>query len=209
VTTRQRLLAAVPVVLEREGIAGTSARVLATEAGVNQALVFYHFDSVDGLLAEAAREISRGRAEVYTRRLAPVDTFTGLATEARRLHHEERAAGNLTVLTQLLAGSRSHPRLAPVLRDNFALLTRPVEDTLRRLLARSPLEGTLDPTQLARGIGGGFLGLQLLDGVVTDVDDGPLAALDALAAIVDVVMQAGTLETNLIRRKLKTLDAPR
>ena len=204
--TRDRLLEAVPVVLAREGIAGTSARVLAAEAGVNQALIFYHYGSVDGLLAEAARTISKSRAEVYTARLADVESFAGLAAEARRLHHEEKAAGNLAVLTQLLAGSRTHPALAPALRDNFELLAGPVETTLRRLLAGSPLDGLLDPGDLARGIAAGFLGLQLLDGTVTDVDAGPFAALDTLAAIVDLTLQAGTIQTSLIRRKINTID---
>ena len=205
-STRDRLLEAVPTVLAREGIAGTSARVLAAEAGVNQALIFYHYDSVDGLLAEAARTISESRAEVYADRLAGVDSFAGLAAEARRLHHEEQAAGNLAVLTQLLAGSRTRPELAPALRDNFELLAGPVEATLRHLLADSPLDGQLDPGDLARGIAAGFLGLQLLDGTVTDVEAGPFSALDTLAAIVDLALQAGTIQTSLIRRKINTID---
>lgn len=204
--TRDRLLEAVPAVLAREGIAGTSARVLAAEAGANQALIFYHYGSVDGLLAEAARAISAARAQVYAARLADVDSFAGLAAEARRLHHEEQAAGNLAVLTQLLAGSRTRPELAPALRDNFELLAGPVETTLRRLLADSPLDGLLDPGDLARGIAAGFLGLQLLDGTVTDVEAGPFAALDTLAAIVDLALQAGTIQTSLIRRKIDTID---
>lgn len=204
--TRDRLLEAVPAVLAREGIAGTSARVLAAEAGVNQALIFYHYGSVDGLLAEAARTISAARAQVYAARLADVDSFAGLAAQARRLHHEEQATGNLAVLTQLLAGSRTRPELAPALRDNFELLAGPVETTLRRLLADSPLDGLLDPGDLARGIAAGFLGLQLLDGTVTDVEAGPFAALDTLAAIVDLALQAGTIQTSLIHRKINTID---
>ena len=204
--TRDRLLEAVPVVLAREGIAGTSARVLAAEADVNQALIFYHYGSVDGLLAEAARTISRARAEVYADRLAGIESFADLAAQARRLHHEEQAAGNLAVLTQLLAGSRTHPGLAPALRDNFELLATPVETTLRRLLHGSPLDGLLDPADLARGIAAGFLGLQLLDGTVTDVEAGPFTALDTLAAVVDLTLQAGTIQTSLIRRKINTID---
>jgi AcrR family transcriptional regulator len=202
-STKTRLLDAALTVVAREGIAGTSARVIATEAEVNQALIFYHYGSVDSLLAAAAQDVSRRRAEVYDARLAPVRTFTELAAEARSLHHEEREAGHVAVLSQLLAGSRTHPALAPALRDNFALLSAPVEATLRRLLADGPLEGAIDPVDLARSVAGGFLGLQLLDGIVTDLEAGHFDALDALASLVDLALQAGPLETSLLRRRLR------
>ena len=202
-TTRERLLASALAVLASEGIAGTSARVIAAHADVNQALVFYHYGSVDELLAEASRTVTRQRAQVYTDRLAMIDTFTDLAIEARALHREERAAGHLLVLTQLLAGARTRPPLAVALQDNFALLVAPVETALQRMLAGSVLEEVVAPAQLARSIAGGFLGLQLLDGVVTQVESDPFDTLDALAAVVDLALDAGVLETSLLRRKLR------
>ena len=201
--TRDRLLVAAREALAADGIAGVSARGIATRAEVNQALVFYHYGSVDELLAEAARDVSRRRAAVYRDRLGAVTSFTTLAETARALHHEEVAAGNLAVLVQLLAGARGRPGLAEVLRENFDLLAGPVEATIRRLVAGSPLEDVVDPTDLASGIASGFLGLQLLDGVVTDVEAGPFEALDALAAVVDLALEAGTLEAALLRRKLR------
>jgi len=201
--TRDRLLVAAREALAADGIAGVSARGIATRAEVNQALVFYHYGSVDELLAEAARDVSRRRAAVYRDRLDSVTSFTSLAETARALHQEEVAAGNLAVLVQLLAGARGRPGLAEVLRENFDLLAGPVEATIRRLVAGSPLEDVVDPTDLASGIASGFLGLQLLDGVVTDVEAGPFEALDALAAVVDLALEAGTLEAALLRRKLR------
>ena len=201
--TRQRLLQAALEVLAREGIAGASARTIATRADVNQALVFYHYGSVDDLLAAAARSVSRQRADHYARQLDGVDTFTALATQARRLHAEERTNGNLAVLVQLLAGAPQRPALGPALRENFDLLAAPVEVTIRRLLDGSPLDGVVDAADLASGVAGAFLGLQLLDGVVTDVDAGPFAALDALAGVVDLALEAGTIEKAVLRRRLR------
>ncbi|MFA9432997.1 TetR/AcrR family transcriptional regulator [Egicoccus sp. AB-alg2] len=201
--TRDRLLVAAREALAADGIAGVSARTIATRAAVNQALVFYHYGSVDELLAEAARDVSRRRAAVYRERLGEVRSFTALAETARELHREEVAAGNLAVVVQLLAGARGRPALAEVLRENFDLLATPVETTIRRLLAGSPLEGVIDAGHLARGVAGGFLGLQLLDGVVADVEAGPFDALDALAAVVDLALEAGAVESALLRRKLR------
>ncbi len=51
--TRTKLLEGALRTLAEQGIAKTSARSVAAAAGVNQALVFYHFGSVDELLAAA------------------------------------------------------------------------------------------------------------------------------------------------------------
>lgn len=202
-TTRDRLRDAALVVLARDGISGASARTIATQADANQALVFYHYGSVDELLAEASRHVTRHRAETYAARLGETTSFRALAEQARRLHHEEREAGNLAILRQLLAAAQTRPQLRPALHDNFALLAATVEETLRRLLADSAIEDVVDPRELARSVAGGFLGLQLLDEVITDVTAEPFAGLELLADLVDHVLTAGTLETTLLRRRLR------
>lgn len=201
--TKDRLVAAALTVVARDGISGASARVIAAEAGVNQALIFYHFNSVEGLLAQASRDVTRRRADRYAQRLATVASFTELAAVARELHDEERRSGDLVVLTQLLAGARTRPTITAALRDNFELLVAPVEQTLARMVAGTVLEEVLVIPELARSIAGGFLGLELLDGIVADVAEGPFAALDAIAGLVDLALQAGVIETALLRRRLR------
>ena len=61
-TTKTKLLEGALRVLTDQGIAKTSARTIAAEAGVNQALVFYHFGSVDELLAGAQTHTTLGPA---------------------------------------------------------------------------------------------------------------------------------------------------
>lgn len=51
--TRERLLAAAHAVLARDGWAGASSRAIADEAGVNLALINYHFGSKSALLLGA------------------------------------------------------------------------------------------------------------------------------------------------------------
>lgn len=52
--TRDRLLAATETLVVREGVLALSVRRIAGEAGVNTALIRYHFGDVDGLLRELA-----------------------------------------------------------------------------------------------------------------------------------------------------------
>lgn len=204
--TKARLIQASLDVLAEEGIAGASARVIARRAEVNQALIFYHYGSVDGLLVEASRQVSRRRADVYAARLMAVGSFTELARVARELHAEEQASGILTVLAQMLAGARTRPDLGPALRENFTFFTEEVRRTIDRLLSATALEGLLDPAELAQTISAGFIGLELLDAVTDLDDDGLFEALDSLARLVDTVLEAGLLERSVLRRKLRTSE---
>src|SRR5262245_37410043 len=109
--TRQRLLDGAFAALRQHGVAGVSARTIAAAAGVNQALVFYHFGSVDELLAAACDAATRARVAVYAKELERVRSLRDLLDVGRRLHEEERRLGNVTVLAQLLAGAQSDARL--------------------------------------------------------------------------------------------------
>ena len=190
-------------VLAEAGVAGLSARAVGARAGVNPALIYYHFDSLDDLLARAAREVTEARAAAYADRLAGVADLQALSRAARDLHAEERRNGNLAMLAQLLAGSRTHPDLVPVLEANFDLLAGSVAATIDRLLAGTALDDLLDSRQLARTVSAGFIGVELLDTVTSD--DGALFdTLDSLAAIVDAVLTAGTIPTAIIRRRLSS-----
>jgi AcrR family transcriptional regulator len=58
VTTRDKILAAAAAILAEDGIIGISTRRVADRAGVNQALVHYHFGSIENLLLEVLRGTS-------------------------------------------------------------------------------------------------------------------------------------------------------
>lgn len=53
-STPDRLLAAAEMLVVREGVRALTVRRIATEAGVNSALLRYHFGDTDGLLQELA-----------------------------------------------------------------------------------------------------------------------------------------------------------
>src|ERR1700753_396257 len=96
--TKQRLLRGALAAVREHGIAGVSARVIAAAGGVNQALVFYHFGSVDELLAAACAAATGDRVEVWRTELAGVTSLRELLALGRRLHAAERKLGNVSVL---------------------------------------------------------------------------------------------------------------
>lgn len=202
--TRQKLKAAAVRTLAEEGIAGTSARRIAKVAGVNQALVFYHFGSVDDLLIQACREIAHERATVYRDRFAAVTTLAGLVAAARQLLAEEHRLGNITVLAQLLAGAQTRPRLGPPVRANLDLLTMEVRAVLTRILNSTVLAGLIDEGDLAQILSALFIGIEVLD--VLGGEDlrstQQFETLEQIARLATHALTPGVLPARVVRRSL-------
>ncbi|MEV0623191.1 TetR family transcriptional regulator [Nonomuraea sp. NPDC050404] len=207
--TRTKLLDAALDTLRRHGIAGASARTIAATAGVNQALVFYHFGSVDQLLAAACEHGSTRRVAHYRDRFAAVTTLRELLDLGRALHAEEREQGNVAALAQLLAGSQTDPKLAPAVMTGLNLWIAEVEQALGRVLASSPLAEFVDVTGLAKATAAAFVGLELYEGVDADGSAQALDALEELAVLVTALEDMGPMVRRAVRARLTRSIGPR
>jgi len=206
--TRTRLLDGALETLRTKGIAGVSARTIASAAGVNQALVFYHFGSVDDLLAAACTYGAQQRLATYAGRLDAVRSLPELLVVGLELHQQERAEGNVTVLAQMLAGAQSEPRLAPATAQALELWIAAIETVLRRVVAESPLGAILDVGGLARSIAAAFIGFELYEGVDPAGAGEAMAAIAQLGVLIDVVDDLGPAARRVVRAKLRRM-APR
>lgn len=201
--TRDRLLTGALSCLAEQGIAKTSARTIATAAGVNQALVFYHFGSVDALLAAACRHGAELRVARYRERLAKVTSLAELLDLGRTLHAEEHVGGNVAVLAQLLAGAQADPKLAPATAAGLGLWIDEVEQVLVRVLAGTPLAEHVDPAGLARAVAASFVGLELYEGVDPEGSARALAALERLVALAAVLEDQNPVVRRAVRAALR------
>lgn len=201
--TKTKLLDGALRTLTEHGIAGTSARTIAAAAGVNQALVFYHYGSVDELLAAACRHGAEQRVALYRDRLAEVNDLSELLALARDLHTAEKAAGHLNVLGQLLAGAQTQPTLATATVAGLSLWTEELEHVLARVMADSPLSEFVDTRGLAKAIAAGFVGLELYEGVDPEGSEHALAALEDLAALAGVLDELGPMLQRAVRARLR------
>jgi len=163
--TKQRLRQGALEALRDNGIAGVSARTIATAAGVNQALVFYHYGSVNELLSAACQETTRARVQAWSADLAAVGSLRELLALGQRLHAKERALGHVSVLAQLLAGAQSDARLAEPTAHALGLWTDQIESVLVRTLTGSHFAEVADIPGLARAISAAFVGLELYEGI--------------------------------------------
>jgi len=206
--TRARLLEGALETLRTKGIAGASARYIAAAARGNQALVFYHFGSVDELLAAAVRHGAQQRVATYRERLGAVTSLRDLLDLGRSLHADERAAGNLAVLAQMLAGAQTDARLGPATAAGLGLWVAEIETVLDRILASGPLAEFVDLGGLARAIAAAFVGLELYEGVDTVGADLAMGALEQLATLTTMLEDVGPAVGKTINRRARKA-APR
>lgn len=203
--TRERLLDATVELLAGPGITGVSARAVASVAQVNQALVFYHFDSVAELVREATRLTTQREIDRYHPALAGAASLTELLAVGRRLHAEESARGAVRVMAQLLAAGQSDPEHARTARACLGLWFDEVARAVDRLLAGSPIRELVNVDDLARAIAAGFIGLELYEGVDPEGAESALDSLAALGVLIDVLDDLGPLERKLLVKRLAGL----
>jgi AcrR family transcriptional regulator len=209
--TRAALLNAALQTIGERGFAGASARHIATAAGQNQALVFYHFGTVNDLIAEACRTSTEQRVALYREQFDQATTFAELLAVGHQVHVTEHAEGNVAVLAQLLAGARGNEVVGAAVADALNLWVVEVEKTLRRVLADSPLLPLVDLGGLARAISAGFVGIELLEGVDADGATRALGSLEQLAILTETLLaeldNLGPVTSRLVKRKLKPLTS--
>ncbi|MEU4625757.1 TetR/AcrR family transcriptional regulator [Actinoplanes sp. NPDC023801] len=190
--------------LREHGVTGVSARTIAAAAGVNQALVFYHYGSVDELLGTACLDATRQRVNLYASRFAAVGSLGELLQIGRELHAAELAAGNVSVLAQMLAAAQSGDRLAGPVAASLQLWIDEIEVALARIMRGSPVAEVADLPGLARAVAAAFVGLELYEGVDAEGAASALAALDQLAVLVEVVDDLGPLARRALRARIRS-----
>jgi AcrR family transcriptional regulator len=194
--TRARILDAALQALRDEGIAGISARSIARHGGFNQALIFYHFGSVEGLLVAVARSESERRSALYAPALAEVSSLPELVAVARRLHDEEFQAGTVAALTQMLAGAVGSEDLSRGIAESLRPWTDLVGETIDRLLGDTPFGDLLPHDDLTSGVAALFLGIELLTGLDPDLAGGSLfTTMETVATLIDGLLRAASPAT--------------
>lgn len=189
--TRARLVEAALATLREEGFARATSRTIARRAGVNQALVFYHFGSLDGLRLAALDATSAARLARYRDAFAGVESPGRLVELAAEIYREDRESGHMTVVAQMVAGSLTRPDLATAMLERMEPWVELAEEVVGR--ASSSLGSDAVPVrELAYAIATFYLGVNLL----THLDEGEradavFARLEELAPRLQSLLAAG------------------
>ncbi len=179
--TRDRIIDAALRTVKEEGLVRTSVRVIARTGGFNQALVFYHFGSVEELLLAALERANDRRMDRFRERLEAVDSLVGLVAVALELHTADNAEDcDHSALSAIVAGWSANSEVGPRILEILHPWDELVSAALRRSLAGTPFGRVIPTDDMAHAISALFLGIELLNRL--DGDDRRTSALFASLA---------------------------
>jgi len=183
-----RIIESAAELFAERGYQGTSIEAIADRAGVSRSLIFFHFDSKNGLLSAVVAEVcSRwlGAIIAAAAGMVGLDALTeALRTRGRILREEPQVARLVTVLmAEALALA---PDLAPTFAGLIEALTEQVSTWVEEATACGQLDLALEAPAVARFIVAALEGATQLWALEPDRYD--VAAADAtLLAVINVL----------------------
>ncbi|MBW3590487.1 MAG: TetR/AcrR family transcriptional regulator [Actinobacteria bacterium] len=167
-STKERIVEAAFQTLKEEGFAGTSARAIARRGGFNQALIFYHFGTLNELVLATLDKTSADRMGRYRDSIGRAITVDEKIQTATRLYREDLESGHITVISELIAGSLARPDLGPEVVARMQPWIEFAEGVITEVLAGSSFEGAINPRTLAFAVVALYLGVDLLSHLDND-----------------------------------------
>ncbi|MGZ3678997.1 MAG: TetR/AcrR family transcriptional regulator [Ktedonobacterales bacterium] len=160
---RAELLAAAIRVLAREGLAETTTRKIAAEAGINQATLLYYFGSKDDLLFAVLQEMMLATQEVALRGVPQTtDLREAVAGAIRAFWRQVEATPELQIMQyELTLYALRNPDAAWLAKEQYAGYCVVVETLLRETYAAAGQTSAIPFDALARFIVGGLDGIIL------------------------------------------------
>lgn len=166
--TKLKIAEAAMETLKTRGYAGASAREIASAGDFNQALIFYHYGTVDQLLVAALDLVSERRMAAYGEPFRDAASVPELAALARRIYVEDLDNGYVTVLGEMVAAGVSNAALGSEVVARVQPWIDMVEAKVRELLAGSPFESMVPPRDAAFALIALYLGVDMLSHLERD-----------------------------------------
>jgi AcrR family transcriptional regulator len=159
--TREVILDAALQTLKEQGFARTSARAIARTGEFNQALIFYHFGSINELLLAALDHIGEDRLARYKAAVEEAKTFEDLVAVAARIYREDLEQGHMTVVAEMIAGGVADPELRPAIMSRTQVWVDFVQGVVERVLSGSPFAGMLPARDVAFALVAFYCGVNI------------------------------------------------
>ena len=182
--TRERLLRAAIELIAEAGWGGVTTRSVAERAGVNQALVHYHYRSVPGLLREAAYAAMAATFEPAMSRLAETqDPAAGLRAVVTALLEIDPQAPESLVVVEATVQAVRDAELGSQVRQMLTVFREVLAERLGAARDSGRLSPAIQPAGLATALAGLLDGLALHRMIDPSVDVG--SAAEAIQALLE------------------------
>ncbi len=160
-TTRDRILAAAVVEIAEKGIGGIRTRGVAERAGVNNALIHYHFKSMDELIAEAAAGAFTAIADAAARTLDRTTVADGLDALSDMIDEIDPGEPGWQVLLEVMVHAPRNPRVGEFVLGWLRDYREATTHRLDRAVAEGELPEGLDTEGLSLALMALYDGLGL------------------------------------------------
>ena len=204
--TKAKILEAAFRRLATEGYAALSVREIAKDAGVNHALINYHFHTKDQLVIAVLDEANRRLLERQARMYAEPGGFAEKWAQARRFYQSDLASGFVRMQAELWAASLSNPGLREKFLPRLLAWKKVVLGAVREGAATLEASGGKLPAPfsaevIATWISLFWLGMEFADLLGVKEEAGQhRAALDAMHKLLET-LDARTQKRPARRRK--------
>ena len=171
--TKAKILDAAFRRLATEGYAALSVREIAKDAGVNHALINYHFGTKDQLVIDVLDAANRRLLARQTTMYRGPGGFAGKWAEARRFYESDLASGFVRVQAELWAASLSNPELREKFLPRLLAWKQVVLDAVREALTAferhgGTLPAPFTPEVVACWVAQFWLGMEFADLIAHD-----------------------------------------
>ncbi|MBI5722102.1 MAG: TetR/AcrR family transcriptional regulator [Burkholderiales bacterium] len=166
--TRDRILDAAFRRLVTEGYAALSVREIAKDAGVNHALINYHFRSKDQLVIDVLDAVNQKLLARQAAMYQAGGSFAEKWSNARRFYESDLESGFVRMQAELWAASLSNPGLREKFLPRLLAWKQIVLEVVREALAAYEAEGVklpppFTPEVIACWISEFWLGMEFAD----------------------------------------------
>ena len=158
---RRRILDASFERLAREGYARFSLREIGRDAGINHALISYHFGSKDELVIAVLDDLNARLLERQRRMYAKPGAFADKWQQAVRFYEVDFGSGFVRVLIELYAASLSNPELRAAFKPRMVAWYQVVRQVTAEAITAYGLEDVITADVAAAGICNFWIGMEL------------------------------------------------
>jgi AcrR family transcriptional regulator len=179
-STREGILDAALAILGRDGFQALTTRAIAEEAGVNQALINYHFGTKDKLILELSDVLNTGKyARQRTMYYEPGVPLSAKWRQAVAFYRLDLADGWDRVVVELYAAGFANPAIASRAMARLQVWKDLLEEVAAQYLPALGI--TLPPHVVVNVVVNYWIGMS------TRIIDGPAEQTEAHFAILDAI----------------------